>query len=234
MWMNTNYFMIVLLFSLTHSFNLNNLITKKNRFNVVFSLKSLHKMGGLNVKMSKTRLYNLDNEDWEAGEVGWDYIQNTQYNSQLNIKNNVELGIIQSQSLKKNNMLLMNPDKMYDTPLQKTLITDQTKIASFSAIIKTSYKEIFNLDTLIAEFNNNINSQITVFMPTEIIFLTFLYGIAILYNKTTDIELRRLNTLYKFNSQSQYFEKYIKIRKITMTIFIITTIILTKNIQIAE
>jgi hypothetical protein len=199
-------------------------------------------------RISRTKLFCLDNckeyDNWNSGEVSWDYNPNTQYNSDIscvnpnnnnNISNNNN-NISNNNNKNNNNISNNNKNKNdnYESPLQIKIRDGQNQMASVSAIVKTSYKELFNLDTLFSEFHNNINSKLAIFMPTELFILTLLYGVAVIYNKTTEIETRRLSQLYKFNEQSQYFKKYLQVRKITMMLFIITTVIFTKNIQIVE
>jgi hypothetical protein len=201
-------------------------------------------------RISRTKLFCLDNckeyDNWNSGEVSWDYNPNTQYNSDIsyvkpdnnnNNNNNISNNNNNNNNNNKNNISNnnnKNKNDNYESPLQIKIRDGQNQMASVSAIVKTSYKELFNLDTLFSEFHNNINSKLAIFMPTELFILTLLYGVAVIYNKTTEIETRRLSQLYKFNEQSQYFKKYLQVRKITMMLFIITTVIFTKNIQIVE
>lgn len=209
-------------------------------------------------RISRTKLFCLDNckeyDNWNSGEVSWDYNPNTQYNSDIsyatpnnnnnNISNNNNKNNISNNNNNNNkndnnknnisNNNNKNKNDNYESPLQIKIRDGQNQMASVSAIVKTSYKELFNLDTLFSEFHNNINSKLAIFMPTELFILTLLYGVAVIYNKTTEIETRRLSQLYKFNEQSQYFKKYLQVRKVTMMLFIITTVIFTKNIQIVE
>ena len=190
-------------------------------------------------RISRTKLYCLDNfkeyDNWNSGEVSWDYDPDTQYNYDIsyvkNCNNNNNNNKNNDNNNNKNND---NKNDNYESPLQIKIRDGQNQMASVSAIVKTSYKELFNLDTLFSEFPSNINSKLAIFMPTELFILTLLYGVAVIYNKTTEIETRRLSQLYKFNEQSQYFKKYLQVRKITMMLFIITTVIFTKNIQIVE
>ena len=186
-------------------------------------------------RISRTKLFCLDNckeyDNWNSGEVSWDYNPNTQYNYDISyVKPNNNNNNNNNNNISNNN----NKNDNYESPLQIKIRDGQNQMASVSAIVKTSYKELFNLDTLFSEFHNNINSKLAIFMPTELFILTLLYGVAVIYNKTTEIETRRLSQLYKFNEQSQYFKKYLQVRKITMMLFIITTVIFTKNIQIVE
>jgi len=197
-------------------------------------------------RISRTKLYCLDNfkeyDYWNSGEVSWDYDPDTQYNYDIscvkpyNNNNTSNNNINNNNNINYNNINNNNNNNKdnYESPLQMKIRDGQNQMASVSAIVKTSYKELFNLDTLFSEFPSNINSKLAIFMPTELFILTLLYGVAVVYNKTTEIETRRLSQLYKFNEQSQYFKKYLQVRKLTMMLFIITTVIFTKNIQIVE
>jgi hypothetical protein len=175
------------------------------------------------VKTRLSRLY-LDDEQWDSGEVSWETIPFTQYSPIGINKKSQETQVASSGEYK------MNP---CTTPLCKKIKDDQTQLASVSAVAKISYKELFNLDLFISEFNYNIHTH-NLFNPSEMVFLTLLSGVAYVYNKTKETEINRIQRLYKFSSRSEYFEKYKEIRKFTMMFFIITTCIFTRSVQIAE
>jgi hypothetical protein len=173
-------------------------------------------------KLSKTRLY-LDDDLWSCGEVSWEAIPFTQYNSYTPIV---------FVERPPENIL---PSKEYTTktiatPLYKKMQDDQTQLASVSALAKMSYKELFNLDLFISELNCNIQTH-SLFTPSEMFLLTALSGLAFIYNKTKETEISRLQRLYTFSSRSEYFEKYKEIRKFAMMIFIVLTCLLTRNVH---
>ena len=169
--------------------------------------------------LSKTRLY-LEDEQWNCGEVSWETIPFTQYNTYTSV-GFVERIPVKMESLSK---------EIIATPLYKKMQDDQTQLASVSAVAKMSYKEFFNLDLFISELNCNIHTH-SLFTPSEMFLLTALSGLAFIYNKTKETEISRLQKLYKFSSRSEYFEKYKEIRKIAMIFFIVVTCLFTRNIQ---
>ena len=179
-------------------------------------------------KKSKTCSMHYGDIDWDTGEVSWDILPSSQYTTSTT-KDDRNIIHLTYEPTKYNS----NDFQIEKTPLYEKIKADQTKIASASTIVKSSYKELFNLDAILTEINNNINYH-RVFTPSEMMFLTLLSGLAFVYNKTKEVETERLKKLYKFNTHPEYFETYVEVRKITMAIFIIASCVLTKNVQIAE
>jgi hypothetical protein len=177
-----------------------------------------------------TRLKYLCDEDWDAGEVSWDFDTTTQYTSGF-------IGKSKTAYSQKKYIAPLAPvslKSVISTPLYKTMQDDQITMASTSVIVKRSYKEFINLDTVVYHIYNIINSRLLVFTITEIAVFTFLTGIVLIYNKTNIEEEKRINKLYKFDTMSPYSEKYEKMRKLISAMFIVFTILLTKNVQDAE
>jgi hypothetical protein len=170
-------------------------------------------------KLSKSRLY-LDDDQWSCGEVSWEPIPLTQY---------IPVGFTEYAPIK-----IVSPSKEYTTktivtPLYKKVQDDQTQLASISAVAKMSYKELFNIDLFVSELTYSVNTH-TLFTPSEMFLLTLMSGVAFIYNKTKETEIIRIQRLYKFSSRSDYFEKYKKIRRLTMIVFIVASCLLTRNI----
>jgi hypothetical protein len=171
-----------------------------------------------------TRLFNVNNEDnLDAGEVSWEAIPFTQY-SVTGLQNLISDTIAP---------IPITMPECAPTPLYKKVKNDQIRLASASVVTKMSYKEFFNIDLFLSQLNSNISTH-TLFTPTEMFLLTILSGIAFTYNKTKETEAERLQKLYKYESRAEYFEKYKKIRKITMMAFIVLTSVFTRNVLIAE
>lgn len=172
-----------------------------------------------------SKLY-LEDEQWNCGEVSWETIPFTQYNS-IGFKENI----------KENPLVISSREytttKSFPTPLFKKMQDDQTQLASVSAFAKLSYKELFNLDVFISELNYNIHTH-NLFNPSEMMFLTLLSGVAYVYNKAKETEINRIQRLYKFSSRSDYFEKYKEVRKFTMMFFIVVTCLFTRNVYSAS
>jgi uncharacterized membrane protein len=72
-----------------------------------------------------------------------------------------------------------------------------------------------------------------LFTPSELLLLTALSGVMIVYNKTKETEISRLQRLYKFSSQSEYIKKYNEVKRFAMMIFIIITCLFTRNVHSA-
>ena len=175
----------------------------------------------------RTRLINMNNEDnLDAGEVSWEAIPVTQY-TPSGFKNYIPT------KTEPPTPPPMHITEYPLTPLYETVKNDQIRLASASVVTKMSYKEFFNIDLFLSQLNSNINTH-TLFTPTEMFLLTMLSGIAFTYNKTKETEAERLQKLYKYESRAEYFEKYKKIRKITMMAFIVLTSLFTRNVLIAE
>jgi len=106
---------------------------------------------GSRPKLSKTILY-LDDDMWSCGEVSWETIPFTQYNSYTPVV------FVERPPA---NVL---PSKEYTikkivTPLYKKMQDDQTQLASVSAVSKMSYKEFFNINLFISELNFNLHTH---------------------------------------------------------------------------
>jgi hypothetical protein len=165
---------------------------------------------------------------WDSGEVNWGFdnyyfSDNDNENSNLdNINTNNTIFVYPITQTVKNQINQI-------TPLYNTIEQDQNKMATLSAIVKTTYKETFKINDVIFNLQNNLN-----FIPTEIFLLTLLSGLIISYNKTKETEIIRLKKLYKYDSRTTYFEKYSKNRRLIMILVIVITCLFTKNVQRAE
>lgn len=171
-----------------------------------------------NIKNKITDVVYYD-EEWDCGEVSWFNYDENKYNYNYDEYKNLN-----------NTFIEYNNEKLI-TPLKDIIKKDQMILASTSALIKTSYKELFTFDMLITEVNNLFNSKLFKVLtptPTELLIFGVLY---IVYNKTKKTEITRLKTLYKFDEKAEYFNKYTEFRKIIMMLFIFLSIIFTKNVQ---
>lgn len=178
---------------------------------------------------TKTKLRAMEYDIiWDNGEVNWGF--DNYYFSDNDINNNE-----QNDKNDKNDTFLIYPTQSLTnqinqmTPLYNTIEQDQNKMATLSAIVKTTYKQTFNIDDIIFNLQNNAN-----FIPTEIFLLTLLSGLIISYNKTKETEIIRLKKLYKYDSKTTYFEKYSKNRRLIMIAIIVITCLFTKNVQRVE
>jgi hypothetical protein len=167
-------------------------------------------------KKTQTQTQYIEEITWDDGEVAWE-----------NMTNDIED--------KKSNYFKI-PKKINsqkNTPLYDKIELDQIKIASIAAFIRTTYREIVNTDSVISEFSNILNKQIML-NPSEILLISMFTGFAIIYNKTNEAEEKRIERLYKLYNNQNYYEKYIKMRRISMALLIIITCLTTRNVQPVE
>jgi hypothetical protein len=170
----------------------------------------------------KTKYMDIDitrDEDWDCGEVSWFNNENSEY--------------IENKYF--NNALVLNNDKQTKiTPLNDIIKSDQIIMASKSALIKSSYRELFKIDIFLSEFNNVFNSEFSqmMFIPSELFILAILSGLFVLNNKTKEDEINRLKSLYRFDEITEYFKRYSQFRKTIMMTFIILSCLFTRNVQI--
>ena len=165
----------------------------------------------------RTRLeYTNEELDWDCGEVSW-FQEKDDPSTTLYHYRETSYPSSSSSSLK--------------TPLNEIIQSDQIILASTSAIVKSSYKEIFRLDILVSELDNALNSR--VFVPYELFILTFLSGLYLAYNKTKKAEMSRLYSLYRSDQTEEYFQRYRQFRKIVTIVFVFISCLLTRNVQVA-
>jgi hypothetical protein len=174
------------------------------------------------IKISKTNeLTEIKEITWDDGEVVWENMQDEYYyeEGRYNIT-------------KKNSFKNLQP--VYKiTPLYEAIEFDQTKIASISAIVRTTYRETFNMETVISELSNKITSHYLI-VPSEILVLSMLTGLVIIYNKTNETEKERLEKLYILSKPEDYYKKYEKMKRLSMVAIILLSCLTTKNVQPAN
>ena len=173
----------------------------------------------INTPPAKIQLERAEEITWDDGEVPWENAlqQNDAHNNELYNFIHYKCAVIVYEN----------------TPLYDAIETDQTKIASISALVKTAYKEVFNADSFVSDLQRNFNMHIGA-IPSDFLVISLFVGLAIIYNKTTETEEERFYRLYNFNMQRSYNEKYIKMRRLYVVSFIVFTCLMTKNVEQAE
>uniref|UniRef100_A0A6C0JY20 Uncharacterized protein n=1 Tax=viral metagenome TaxID=1070528 RepID=A0A6C0JY20_9ZZZZ len=168
------------------------------------------------IKIDKTKeLTEIKEITWDDGEVAWENMQ--EYHD-----------INQTYIVKKRPLIKLLP--VYkSTPLYEAIEMDQTKIASISAFVRTTYKETFNINTIISELDSKISNHYLI-IPTEFVIISMLTGLAIAYNKTNETEKDRLEKLYILTELEDYHIKYAKMKRISMAIIIVLSCLTTKNV----
>jgi len=177
------------------------------------------------IKISKTNelteIKEIKEITWDDGEVVWENMQEEYYYEEG------RYNITKKNSFK-------NPQPVYKiTPLYEAIEFDQTKIASISAIVRTTYRETFNMETVISELSNKITSHYLI-VPSEILVLSMLTGLVIIYNKTNETEKERLEKLYILSKPEDYYKKYEKMKRLSMVAIILLSCLTTKNVQPAN
>lgn len=173
------------------------------------------------IKISKTNeITELKEITWDDGEVVWE-------NMQEYYDENQTYSVVKKHPLKNSGLLYKN------TPLYEAIEMDQTRIASISAIVRTTYRETFSVDTVISELNNKIANHYTN-IPAEVFVISMLTGLLIVYNKTNVTEKERMEKLYILTKPDEYYEKYNRMKRLSMAAIIVLSCLTTRNVQPAE
>lgn len=173
------------------------------------------------IKISKTNEITETKEiTWDDGEVAWE-------NMQEYYDENQTYSVVKSRQVR-------NQIPIYKTtPLYEAIEMDQTRIASISAIVRTTYRETFSMDTVISELNNKISNHYAN-IPAEVFVISFITGLLIVYNKTNETEKERLEKLYILTKPEDYQKKYNRMKRLSMIAIIVLSCLTTKNVQPAE
>jgi hypothetical protein len=161
---------------------------------------------------------------WSDGEVSWDIDDYDMYE-----RNKTSILVIPHPRPKPYIQLLDKPTLLYNK------ITDhQGLITGLTVFSKLSYKEILNVaESVFSQISNNADSFM-LFVPSDLFLFALLGGVSIFYTTSRDNEIKRIEKLYKFQSDMGNSRKYKNIRMLIKFIFIVTTFVLAKNIQDAE
>jgi hypothetical protein len=173
------------------------------------------------IKISKTNELTETKEiTWDDGEVVWENMQDYYDENQTYI-------VVKSRQVR-------NQIPIYKTtPLYEAIEMDQTRIASISAIVRTTYRETFSMDTVISELNNKISNHYAN-IPADVFVISFITGLLIVYNKTNETEKERLEKLYILTKPEDYQKKYNRMKRLSMIAIIVLSCLTTKNVQPAE
>lgn len=177
-----------------------------------------------NSKLNKIKEVNkiiYEESTWDDGEVEWENMQDANDTNQTYV--------VKKRQLIISPPLIISTPLYKSTPLYEAIEMDQTKIASISAIVRTTYKETFNINTVISELDNKISNHYLI-IPTEFVIISMLTGLAIAYNKTNETEKERLEKLYILTKPEDYYIKYAKMKRISMAVIIILSCLTTRNV----
>ena len=214
--------MFVLLFTLSnilvssnvHGFLNSAFAISKNRiFNEIN--RNIHYFH-VNDKMT-TDAYNiLDAECWDDGEVIWDF----------SVKNSSD---VQVQNMMKYQDQDQDPNNI-QTPLSTKIELDQTKIASISTLVKTTYKQVFDIETMFSDIQSFNQGNI----PLDALMVSIAYTTFYSYIKIKEIEKKRMEKLYKNYTNKNYVKRYLTLKRAFMMFVLSISIVFTKNVHFVE
>ncbi len=165
--------------------------------------------------------YNyITNKDtiWNHGEVAWE----TGWEKEKNDLQSKPLYVVE-YDYSSSAMELKNQNKC-----DKIIQNQQIYInASFFGFLKIFYEEFLRRDNFIIQFENIEQSLYNS------VFLILSLFMNIGYKQTKKLEILGLSTSRE-NNESSYLKQYMKIKKNTMSFFLVIFYIFIKNVGIAE
>lgn len=170
------------------------------------------------VKASSTDFHYEYQYDWISGEVPWEFIETEdkeivepQYSPlQIDIQcmNIIDTSIVDIE--------ILNPE------FDKNIISK----AIVSGAMKGIYVQILTIDNMITYTQCYTNKIIDMDIVLSLVYV-------ILYETNKINEKKNIITLKKYNN-IELFEKYVKIRRVSMLVIIIIYVLLFRGISIAE
>jgi len=159
--------------------------------------------------------------DWNSGEVPWDFIEldNALYNQDNNINIPVPATI---------NIEVVMPDRSMDSTIVINTDFDNIMItkAIVSGVMKGIYIQIVSIDNMITYTQCYTNKVIDMDIVLSLLYV-------ILYETNKINEKNNIIILKKYNN-IQLFEKYIKLRRSSMILIIIMYVLLFREISNVE
>ena len=159
--------------------------------------------------------------DWNSGEVPWDFIEldNALYNQDNNINIPVPATI---------NIEVVMPDRSMDSTIVINTDFDNIMItkAIVSGVMKGIYVQIVSIDNMITYTQCYTNKVIDMDIVLSLLYV-------ILYETNKVNEKNNIIILKKYNN-IQLFEKYIKLRRNSMILIIIMYVLLFREISNVE
>jgi hypothetical protein len=157
--------------------------------------------------------------DWNSGEVPWDFIEwdNVLYNkdTHTNIPTTINTEVVMVPS-SMDSIIIIN------TEFDNIMVTK----AIVSGVMKGFYVQIVSIDNMITYTQCYTNKVIDMD-----ILLSLLYFI--IYEKIKNIEIENIIILKKYNN-IELFEKYIKLRRNSMIVIIVMYVLLFRGISSVE
>lgn len=170
------------------------------------------------VKASSTDFHYEYQYDWISGEVPWEFIETEdkeiaelQYSPikfDIHPMNIIDTSIVDIE--------ILNPE------FDKNIISK----AIVSGAMKGIYVQILTIDNMITYTQCYTNKIIDMDIVLSLVYV-------ILYETNKINEKKNIITLKKYNN-IELFEKYVKIRRVSMLVIIIIYVLLFRGISIAE
>jgi hypothetical protein len=164
--------------------------------------------------------YNyITNKDtvWNHGEVAWE----TGWEKEKTELRSQPLFIVE-YDYSSSAMELKNQNKCDETIQNQQIYIN----ASFFGFLKIFYEEFLRRDNFIIQFENIEQSLYNS------VFLVLSLFLNIGYKQSKKLEIQTLSS--RENSESSYLKQYMKIKKNTMSFFLVVFYIFIKNVGIAE
>jgi hypothetical protein len=171
-------------------------------------------------KQVKYIKYNyITNKDtiWNHGEVAWE----TGWEKEKTELRSQPLFIVE-YDYSSSAMELKNQNKCDETIQNQQIYIN----ASFFGFLKIFYEEFLRRDNFIIQFENAEQSLYNS------VFLVLSLFLNIGYKQSKKLEIQTLSN--RENNESSYLKQYMKIKKNTMSFFLVVFYIFIKNVGIAE
>jgi hypothetical protein len=182
--------------------------------------KSQNKIKIDNKRIKYIKYNYITNKDtvWNHGEVAWE----TGWEKEKNDLQSKPLYVVE-YDYSSSAMELKNQNKC-----DKIIQNQQIYInASFFGFLKIFYEEFLRRDNFIIQFENIEQSLYNS------VFLVLSIFLNIGYKQTKKLEILGLSTSRE-NNESSYLKQYMKIKKNSMSFFLVIFYIFIKNVGIAE
>lgn len=182
--------------------------------------KSQNKIKIDNKRIKYIKYNYITNKDtvWNHGEVAWE----TGWEKEKNDLQSTPLYVVE-YDYSSSAMELKNQNKCDETIQNQQIYIN----ASFFGFLKIFYEEFLRRDNFIIQFENIEQSLYNSMFLVLSIFLN------IGYKQTKKLEILGLSTSRE-NNESSYLKQYMKIKKNTMSFFLVVFYIFIKNVGIAE
>ena len=189
-------------------------------FTAACTMKTQNKIKIDNNRVKYIKYNYISNTDtvWNHGEVAWE----TGWEREKNELQTEPLFIVE-YDYSSSPLEVKNQDKCYQTIQNQQIYVN----ASFFGFLKIFYEEFLRRDNFIVQFEN-IEQSIY-----HSLFLVLSLVLNISYKQSKKLEIVALSSNSK-NNDLRYLNQYMKIKKNSMSFFLVIFYIFIKNVGIAE